>query len=280
MVGAFGFAQGDGYTPDVGIGVHGKPGNRLILLDVQLAFLHGMGAFRLEQQGLLEVLLVGDHGINVLDQLGHDLVGRLAVLPEILTVVKVAAYMQAHGLGAPDGLQAQIRRTLADGGRNTGQMEPRSAVKSLLPVNIPGLGFTDGTACAVIDHLAGALHRAGFQKVNAHAAVPPDNIAHIHAKAAQFPHTGIAYIVFWQHAHKGGIHAIVRQGNAYVRLSAAKGGLQAGGLEQTLVAGAFQAEHDLAKGNNLRHGPFILSLLGLMRVISAAGARRSRQCHP
>ena len=168
--------------------------------------------------------------------------------------------MQAHGLGALDGLQAQIRRTLADGGRNTGQMEPRSAVKGLLPVNIPWLGFADGTACTVIDHLAGALHRARFQKINAHAAVPPDNVAHIHAKAAQFPHTGIADLVFGQHAHKGGVHAVVRQRNTHVRLSAAKGGLQARGLEQTLVAGTFQAEHDLSKGNNLRHGPFILSL--------------------
>ena len=55
--------------------------------------------------------------------------------------------MQAHRLGGLYSLQAQLGRALADGGGDTGQMEPVRAVKGGFPVDISRLGLADGARC-------------------------------------------------------------------------------------------------------------------------------------
>ncbi len=238
MVGGFALAQGDSDPLDVGIGLHGQLGDGLVVVQVELALFDAAGALGLEEQGLLEVFLVGDDGVHVLDQLGHHLVGGLAVLPEVLAVVQVAAHVQAQLLGGLHCSQGEVRRGLADGRGDAGDVEPGGAGHDLFPVDGVGLGFGDGAARAVIDDLAGTLDGAGLQIIDAHAAGLIDDGVHVHAEAAELPRAGAADVVVGQNGDEGGVHPVVGQGNGDVGFAAAEGGFQHRALHQTLVAGA------------------------------------------
>ena len=256
MVGRLRLTQGNRHALDVRVGLHCQRRNRLVVLDVQRAVFHVALRFRLQTQRLLEVLFVGDNGVNVLDQLGHDFLGILAVLPEVLAVVQVAGHMDALRLRRLHRFQRQIRRALRDGRRDAGQVEPRRTLKRLVPVDVAGLGFRDGRTRAVIDDFGGTLHSASFQIVDAHAAVLADNLSGINAEAAQFADAGIADIVGGQHGHERGFHAVVRQRNRHVRLAAAEGRFKGGRLEQALIRRGLEAKHDFAERYNLSHWIF------------------------
>ena len=132
-------------------------------------------------------------------------------------------------------------------------MKPAGTGKGLVPVDAAGQGFGDRAVRPVIYDLAGPLVGAGFQKIDADTARAEHNAACIYAKAAQFAQAGLCQVVFGQNSHKGGIQAVVRQADGYIGFTAAESRFQDRGLHQAVMAGRFQAQHDLSEGNSLYH---------------------------
>src|SRR5699024_1065520 len=196
-VGAVALPQGDGDHLHVGVLRQDLVPQDPVLLPVQLTGLHVH--VHGDLQGLLHVLLVGHGHVHVLGHLPHDLGGLPAVLPQVLAVVEVAGDGDALGLGGLHGLQGQLHGALADGGGDTGDVEPLHTLEDLVPVDVAGLGQGDGGVGTVIDHLAGQLVGAVLQEVDAHAAGATLDLAHVHAEAAQLLDTLVANGVVGQH---------------------------------------------------------------------------------
>ena len=130
-------------------------------------------------------------------------------------------------------------------------MEPAGAVERLVPIDIARFGQGDGAIGAVVDHLGGALIGAGFQVVNAHAALAAHDAGGVHAEAAQFADRGIGDGVgVGQHGDVGGRQAELRHGDGDVRLAASEGGDELRTLHKALQARRREAEHDFTEGND------------------------------
>ena len=266
-VGAVALAQRDGDHLHVRIRREHLVAERLVLCAVQLAGLdvhivHG------DLKGLLHVFLVGDGHVDILCDLAHDLARLLAVLPEVLAVVEVAGDGDAALLRLLDRRNGKLHRALADGGRDAGDVEPRHALKNLVPVDIVGLGQRDGRTRAVVDDLARALVRAALEIVDTHTALARDDALGIHIEAAQLRLAGVRDGVIGQDRQERCVLAVVGKGDGHVGLAAAEGGLEHRRLEEALLSGRLQAQHDLTESQKF-HFALLLTF--------AAGARQSRR---
>ena len=254
-VGTVALAQRDGDHLHIGIRREHFVAERLVLCAVQLAGLdvhivHG------DLKGLLHVLLVGDGHVDILCDLAHDLARLLAVLPEVLAVVEVAGDGDAALLRLLDGRNGKLHRALADGGRDAGDVEPLHALKGLVPVDIAGLGQRDGGIGTVVDDLARTLVRAALEIVDAHAALARDDALGIHVETAQLRLAGIRDGVIGQDRQERRVLAVVGKGDGHVGLAAAEGGLEHRGLEEALLSGRLQAQHDLTESQKF-HRSFL-----------------------
>ena len=135
-------------------------------------------------------------------------------------------------------------------------MEPLHAVERLVPVDIAGLGQRDGGIGTVVDDLARALVRAALEIVDAHAAFARDDALGIHIEAAQLRLAGVRDGVIGQDRQERRVLAVVGKGDGHVGLAAAEGGLEHRGLEEALLSGRLQAQHDLTESQKF-HRSFL-----------------------
>ena len=161
--------------------------------------------------------------------------------------------MHALRLRRPHSRQRKLGRGRGDRGGDAGDVEPGRAFEGLVPIDVAHASLGDAGLGTVIDDLGGALVGAGLQEVDAHAAGRLLKAAHVHAKAAQLLHAGLADVVIRDDGHEGRVHAVVGQGHSDVRFAAAKGGLQRGALEEALERGALQTQHDFTESNYTSH---------------------------
>ena len=130
-------------------------------------------------------------------------------------------------------------------------MEPAGAFERLVPIDVARLGQRDGAVGAVVDHLGGALIGAGFQIVNAHAALAADDPGGVHAEAPQFADRGIGDgIGVGQHGDVGGRQAELRHRHRDIRLAASERGDELRALQEALEARRREAEHDLTESDD------------------------------
>ena len=248
-------AQRDGDHLHVRIRREHLVAERFVLRAVQLAgldvhIIHG------DLERLLHVFLVGNGDIHILCDLAHDLAGLLAVLPEVLAVVEVAGSGDAAFLRLLDGLDGKLHRALADGGRDARDVEPLHAVERLVPVDIAGLGQRDGGIGTVVDDLARALVRAALKIVNTHTALAGDDALGIHIEAAQLRLAGVRNGIVGQNGQERRVLTVVGKGDGNVRLAAAEGRFEHRGLEEALLSGRLQAQHDLTESQKF-HRSFL-----------------------
>ena len=248
-------AQRDGDHLHIGIRREHFVAERLVLCTVQLAGLdvhivHG------DLKGLLHVFLVGDGHVDILCDLAHDLAGLLAVLPEVLAVVEVAGDGDAALLRLLDRRNGKLHRALADGGRDAGDVEPLHALERLVPVDIAGLGQRDGRPRAVVDDLARTLVRAALEIVDTHTALARDDALGIHVETAQLRLAGVRDGVIGQDRQERRVLAVVGKGDGHVGLTAAEGRFEHRRLEEALLSGRLQAQHDLTESQKF-HRSFL-----------------------
>ena len=122
---------------------------------------------RLDPEDLLRIFLVADDHIASGHEGGHDLRGRLAIFPKILSVVEVTGDFNAVSVRRLDRLKADIRTTLADRRGYSCPVEPIRILEHLVPVDHSRLDLRDGRVRAVVDHFAWPGHRPFLDVVDA-----------------------------------------------------------------------------------------------------------------
>ena len=100
----------------------------------------------------------------------------------------------------------------------------------------------------VVNDFAGKLVRTSFEIINPHPSVAADDFFRVYSEVAQFADARIGNIVLRQDGQEFRVHAVICKAYCYVCLAAAKRRFQHRRLEEALVTGCFQAEHDLTKG--------------------------------
>ena len=244
-------AQADGERLDVRIGVHDDLREILVHLGVQLA---GVNAgLHLDAEALLAVLLVGDHDVDILGDLGHDLDRLLAPLPQLLAVVEVAGDRDALLLALLQRFDGRVAERLGQRGRDAGDVEPVCIREDRIPVKIAGLHRGDRRVVTVVDDLGGAHVRAGLREVEAEALVGEPNGARVQTEAAQLVDGCTAEIVLRQRRDELRLVAVCADSNRDVGLRAAEGADHVRRLQNHFSAGRGDTEHQLTKSNNFFH---------------------------
>ena len=206
----------------------------------------------MDAEHVRRVLLVGDQDVDHGHDLAHDAAGFLAA-PEVLAVVEVAGHGDAVGLCGLDRGERLPGRALGERRGDAGEVEPIRAGEHRVPIQVSRGDLRDGGALAVIDDLGRAHGDALFVEVDAHAAALARDPARVHAKGAQLVDGGVADGVCGQERDKGGIQAVVGQGDGRVGLRAAVDHVKAAGLGKALEPRRGETEHDLAECDDSLH---------------------------
>ena len=151
------------------------------------------------------------------------------------------------------GLKDDRRSAVGKSGSDAGPVEPVSALKNLVPVEIAGLDVRNRRIRTVVDDLGGTHGNALLAEVDAQALLGADNVGDVHAEGLERVHRSIADGVGGHRGHIVRIHAVVCQRNSHVRFRAAVNSVKAMSLLETLIALRSKAEHDFTKGNDFRH---------------------------
>ena len=150
-------------------------------------------------------------------------------------------------------------------------MEPSYAVKCLVPVDIARLCQRNRGIRAVVDDLTGKLVRTGFEIINPHSSVPVDDFFRIYAEIAQLADAGIGNVVFRQNGQEFRVHAVVCKADSDICFASAERRLQHRRLEEALMTGCFQAEHDFSECQDLHpRTSFTISLASRQSAVIAS----------
>src|SRR5690606_39767357 len=106
---------------------------------------------------------------------------------------------------------------------------------------------------AVVDDRRGALARAGLGEVDADALAAADDGAGLHALGAEGADGGVANRVLRQLRDVPAVEPEVREAHGHVGLAAAERRLEVRRLEEPLVAGRAQPQHDFPERHDLLH---------------------------
>ena len=154
----------------------------------------------------------------------------------------------------------------------------RAPSKMASPVELVGRSLGDGRAVAVVDHGRGALRGPGLHEVDAQATGSPDDVVGLDLHRAQGADGGVAERARRQGRDVARAQPVVGHRHGHVGLAAGEGRLQRAALEQPLVAGRLQPQHDLAErdderavGDDRFHGARLL-----LRFAAALGGRAGR----
>ena len=228
------------------------------LIDLAARFLR-VEALGLDAELLLRIFLVAENQVAAGHKGGHHLRGGLAVLPELLAIVQVAGHLHAEFVGYLDGFQARVSRSLAQGRRNAGPVEPVGAGEHLAPVHHAGLDLGDGRIRTVVHHLAATGHGPGLEIIDAHAVAAVHHAVEVHPQAAELCQTHIGDIVLGHARHEMRIDAIVGQRHGHIGLAAAECGVELPGLREAQIPRRGKAKHHFAESHNFCH--IIVNLL-------------------
>ena len=200
-----------------------------------------------DAERLLTVLFIGDTDIDELHEILHYLGRRLAVLPELASEIEVARDRHTGSFGRLAGLEREVRGRLRQRRRDARNMKPLGILEYISPIKIPGSTFRDSRMCPVVYDLAGPLVCATLQELYAHPITRPTDIADINAEAAHFADTRFRNIVARQRRHERRIESVVGERHRHVGLAAAERRFERRRLEETLMSGRLEPQHDLAK---------------------------------
>ena len=190
--------------------------------------------------------------VDVGDEPGHRL-GGLGARPELAAVVKVAAHGDALRLAGLEGIQADLGAFATKRGSDAGEVEPVGAGEDLVPVEVRALRERDGGAGTVVDDLGGALGGALLDEVDAETRTAPDDVLRVDAETADLVASGGAKRVVGELRDVARVHAVVREGDGDVRLSARIARLELLGLHEPQIAFGVETHHDFAKTDNTLH---------------------------
>ena len=204
-------------------------------------------------QRLLAVLLVGHDHIRMLDDLGHDLLRRPAVFPEILPVVQITGDGQALLLRLQNRLQRDEGRGLGNCRRDSGDVKPSAPRKNIIPRDLPADHLRDCGVCPVVNDDGRPLVGPGLQEIDPQPLTLPDDAGNIHPLPAELRDATVPDPVRGDQAHEGNVHSEMGQPHGYIRLSPAEGCLQRRALEKPFAARGLQSQHDFAEGNDFFH---------------------------
>ena len=208
----------------------------------------------IDTQCLLILKLRTEDDVTTLHQGGQHLTGRLAILPEVTTVVDVARDDQPHAACHGNRLGTHIGCTLAHGRRDARPMEPIGIVEDRLPIQIARLKAIERRVATVIDHLRRTHGHSLLHVVETHATRLANHMVGDHAVVVQVTHRSIGNLIGRQAAHELASEAVVGQRNGHIGLTTAKVGFKVRALTETVERGRIQAEHQLAKGYDHLHG--------------------------
>jgi hypothetical protein len=133
-------------------------------------------------------------------------------------------------------------------------LTPDRCSQQRVPVVVGGGAAGERRVRAVVDHFAGALHRAGGEEVQAHAAGPDLHVAGVHPMPAQLAADEPAQRVVRQRADHRHRMAQVGQRHAHVGLRTAGMHRQLRALQQQLAARCAHAQQQLSETDNTTHG--------------------------
>ncbi len=274
-VGAHALPEADGEVLHVRVGAHDLRGELPVLGRVEAP--RGDVHVDLDAEALLAVLFIGYGDVHIPGDLAHDLLGRPPPLPQLLPVVQVAGHGDPLFLAGLHRLEGHLRRPLGDGRRDPRGVEPGDPVEDAVPVEVPGLHLGDGRPGAVVDDLGRPHGGARLGVVHAEAAARPPDEARVHVEGAQLPDHGVAHGVLRGRRDVGHVLAVVGQGNGHVGLGAPEGGDEAVRLEEHLVVGRRQTQHDLSERDESGHGsnPLVIESMVERRGRCPPFARRS-----
>ena len=105
-----------------------------------------------DAEGHLAIFFIGDDDVNVRHEQAHDFGGLLAVLPKIFAVIEIAGNGEAEAFGFANAFNGEIGAGGAQGGGDTGDVEPGGILEGGVPIEIAGFGQSDGGEFAVVDH--------------------------------------------------------------------------------------------------------------------------------
>ncbi len=218
------------------------------LVDVHVQLAAGHIDVGLDPQALLDILFVGDDDVGILHHLPHHLRGALAPLPELLAVVEVHRDGGSGLLCALHGSHGAVGGVLADRRGDAGDVQPGGIRHDGIEVEVLGLCQRDGGGLTVVDDVARPLVGAGLKVVDSH----PSAARHldgggIDPPLAHFADRSLPDVVVRKGGDELGILSEQAEGDGDVRLSTTKGGFQERGLEEALVSGALQTQHDLTE---------------------------------
>ena len=126
-------------------------------------------------------------------------------------------------------------------------MEPVCILENFLKINIRRFCKCNGRIFTVIDHFAWKLVCTGFQKISSHTTFASLDFFDTYIQAPKFTDTGISKRIFGKNGYKVYIFPKIGKRNSHISFSASESGFQHIGLEETLTAWSFQAEHDFTK---------------------------------
>src|SRR5438477_9327304 len=115
----------------------------------------------------LAIFFIGDSDVDEAEQFRHNVLGGLAVFPEILTEVQIAGDGQPGLSSRAHTLEREGGGGLAQSRCDPGDMEPDSAREGRLPVDIAGLRQGDGTVIAIVNYFGRPLICPWFDEVDA-----------------------------------------------------------------------------------------------------------------
>ena len=266
-VGALALAQGDGHAGGVREGGQDRRRQRFVGLDVELPGRDvGRGA---DAERLLAVLLVPDDEVRLGRELPHDFGRGTAVFPELGPVVEVERHGHSLRPGRLDGLEREGRGRGAEGRGDAGHVETVHPVQGARPIDVPGLGFGDARALAVVEDLGGPLVGPGLGEVEAQPAPAPHDGADVDAVAAELAQGRLAHRVGRHDRDPARPVPEDGQGHGHVGLAPAEHRLEARRLKEQLFSRRRQPQHDLAERRDIGHpalssGPYHIKKMGTL----------------
>ncbi len=209
---------------------------------------------RPDAEQVLRVALGAHDQVAAGHQLGHHVLGALAVLPQVAAVVHVGRDGEAQAAGGGNGLAGGLGGRGRNGGRNARPVQPLGILQNLVPGKPRGLQVGEGRVVAVVHDAAGPQRGAHFEEVQAQPLAPEHAVLHVHAVAPEVLGGGLAHGVIGEAAHVRGRHAQMGQGRPHVGVAPAVGHVQRAGLRHPVVERRRQPHHDFTKGDDLFHG--------------------------
>src|SRR5690606_23456339 len=113
---------------------------------------------------------------------------------------------------------------------NPAPMEPLCIPENGLPVDSAHFDLGHGTVGPIINYLTSAHAGPRFQKIDAQAVPPEDNMVRSHTGPSNFLQCGFPDIVYGQTGYKSGIHTVIGHGNRYIKFPAPIAGGKIGSL--------------------------------------------------